>query len=382
MDFSLSEEQRLLRDSAQRYGAETFEFSAWRARAARAEPLDRQSWAKLADLGWLALNVPEEDGGLGATPVETMLICEAVGRYLMLEPFISSCVIAPALLANRTSPLCKELLAAIATGETLVSLADAEPDGRFDLNYVATRAEPIAGGGYKLTGLKSHAMDGAGVDWFIVPARTSGNPEDKSGISLFLVPAGAPGLVVEQSRAMDNRLNASLRLDGVTVEPGAVIGEIGGEYDRLSHAVDTGIVAQLAEAVGAMDAAYEMTLSYLRTRKQFGQAIGSFQSLQHRAVDMAIACEEARSIMYLATLSLARPEHERRRMVSAAKARVGQTSLYVGRQAVQLHGGIGFTEELAIGHYLKRLIMSDMRFGNADHHRSRVAELSRNADVG
>lgn len=376
MDFSLSEEQRLLRDSAQRYGAENFEFSAWRARAARAEPLDRQGWAKLADLGWLALNVPEDDGGLAATPVETMLICEAIGRNLMLEPFISSCVIAPALLANGGSPLCSELLAAIATGETLVSLADAEPDGRFDLGYVATKAEAIATGGYRLTGLKSHVMDGAGADWFIIPARTSGAPEDAAGISLFLVRSGAAGLVVEQSRAMDNRLNASLRLEGVVVEPGAVIGQIGAEYGRLTSAVDAGIVAQLAEAVGAMDAAYEMTLAYLKTRKQFGQPIGTFQSLQHRAVDMAIACEEARSIMYLATLSLSQPERERRRMISAAKTRVGQTSLFVGRQAVQLHGGIGFTEELAIGHYLKRLIMADVRFGNADHHRSRVAELS------
>ncbi len=378
MDFALSDEQRLLQDSALRYGADHYAFTAWRAQGARGDGFDRKSWARMADLGWLALNVPEADGGLGATPVETMVLGEAIGRFLMLEPFVSSCVIAPRLLAGLPSARRAQLMAAIAGGEAVVALADAEPDGRFELDHVATIAEPIEGG-YRLTGEKSHALDGGAADIFIVPARISGDTSDPNGISLFLVAANAPGLTVEPSRAMDNRVNARLRLDGVVAPADALIGEPGAGFALLADAVDHGVVARLAEALGAMDAVYEMTMAYLGTRKQFGQPIGAFQALQHRAVDMAIACEEARSMTYLATLALGQPGPERSRIIAAAKARVGQTSLFVGRQSVQLHGGVGFTEELAVGHYLKRLIMIDLAFGNADHHRSRLAKLNRAA---
>ena len=377
MDFNLTVEQQMLQDSARRYGAEHHVFTAWRGRIARGEAFERKSWANMAELGWLALNVPEDLGGLDATPVETMVICEALGRHLMLEPFVSSCVIAPQLLRD-AGPRATELLAAIGAGQAMVSVADAEPGGRFNLNHVATRAVATADG-FTLDGVKSHVLDGGVADGFIIPARTSGAVGDAEGISLFLASADTPGLVVEPSRAMDNRVNARLRLEGVTLGQDALLGEVGQGAVRLARAIDAGVVARLAEALGAMEAAYEMTLSYLRTRSQFGQPIGAFQALQHRIVDMAIACEEARSMTYLATLSLSGAEPARSRTIAAAKARVSQTSLFVGRQAIQLHGGVGFTEELAIGHYLKRLIMIDMAFGNADHHRSRLAELSRQA---
>jgi len=372
MNFELTDEQRLLQDSVQRFARDHYDFSAWRARTGRGEGFDRGLWKQMADLGWLSLTAPEEDGGLGGSPVDTMVIMEGVGRALMLEPFVASAVFAPTLLPRLAGPERTELIAAAMAGTAVVTLADAEPDGRFDLAAVSTRAERTAVG-FRLTGEKSHALDGAEADWFVVPARTSGEGAEEAGITLFLVARDAPGLAVHAVRAMDHRRNASLSLDGVEVSAGAVIGEVGQGFGLARHAVDLAIVARLAEAVGAMEAAYEQTLQHLKTRKQFGQAIGSFQALQHRAVDMAIACEEARSMTYLATIAVSSSDSARRQTIAAAKARVGQTSLYVARQAVQLHGGMGFSDELAIGHYLKRLVMIDLAFGNAAEHRRQFA---------
>ncbi|MDP3745735.1 MAG: acyl-CoA dehydrogenase family protein [Phenylobacterium sp.] len=372
MNFELTDEQRLLQDSVQRFARDHYDFSAWRARTGRGVGFDRGLWKQMADLGWLSLTAPEEDGGLGGSPVDTMVIMEGVGRALMLEPFVASTVFAPTLLPRLAGSERTELIAAAMAGTAVVTLADAEPDGRFDLAAVSTRAERTAAG-FRLTGEKSHALDGAEADWFVVPARTSGEGAEEAGITLFLVARDAPGLAVHAIRAMDHRRNASLSLDGVEVSAGAVIGEVGQGFGLARHAVDLAIVARLAEAVGAMEAAYEQTLQHLKTRKQFGQAIGSFQALQHRAVDMAIACEEARSMTYLATIAVSSSDPARRQTIAAAKARVGQTSLYVARQAVQLHGGMGFSDELAIGHYLKRLVMIDLAFGNAAEHRRQFA---------
>jgi alkylation response protein AidB-like acyl-CoA dehydrogenase len=372
MDFDLSEEQVLLSDSALRFGRDHYEFPVWRARVAAGRGFDRSNWARMAGLGWLALTIPEADSGLGGSAVDTMVLMEAFGRFLMLEPYVSTCVVAPVLLQHAQPSVRGRLMAGIADGSTIITLADAEPDARFDLQRVATRAEPHADG-FVLTGEKSHALDGGVADGFLVPARIGGGPDEPGGISLFFVPAQAEGLNVRPGRAMDHRINARLTLDRVRVGADGLIGEMGAALPLIRRAVDHAITARLAEALGAMDAVHEMTLQYLKTRRQFGQPLGAFQALQHRAVDMAIACEEARSMTYLATLSLDRPEAERGRIVSAAKARVGQTSLFVGRQAVQLHGGIGCSDELAVSHYLKRLTMIDMAFGNADHHRARFS---------
>jgi alkylation response protein AidB-like acyl-CoA dehydrogenase len=372
MDFDLSEEQQMLADSVARFGEEHYAFAAWRARALKEEGAGRERWRRMAELGWLALTVPEADGGVGGGPTDTIVLMEGIGRHLMLEPYVGSCVIAPALLAHADPERRAALMEAIVAGETVVALADAEPTGRFDSSFIQTRAER-QDEGYVLTGEKSHALDGGEADWFIVPARTSGDADDPGGVTLFLVPKGAPGLTVSASRAIDHRRNASLHLDAVKVSASDRIGAVGGGFPLMEHALNLAICARLAEAVGAMTAAYDRTLQYIRTRHQFGKPIGSFQVLQHRAVDMARACEEARSMAYLATLSLNAEPAERRRIIAAAKARVGQTSLFVGRQAVQLHGGIGFSDELDISHYLKRLIMIDMAFGNADHHKGAVA---------
>lgn len=374
MNFDLSDDQRLLQDSVARLVREHSDFASWRERVACGAGFDCALWSKMSELGWLSLTAPEDAGGYGGTPVDTMVIMEGVGRGLMLEPFVGSGVIAPAVLPRLDAMERGAILNSVMAGEAVVCLADAEPEGRFDLRAIATRAEHGAGG-FRLWGEKSHALDGAHGDWFIVPARTSGRSGDRAGITLFLIPKDAPGLTIEPFRAMDHRRNASLVLSGVPVPAARVLGGLDEGFDLLQWAVDLAIAARLAEAVGAMEAAYEQTLQYLKTRRQFGQPIGGFQALQHRIVDMGVACEEARSMMYLATLSFGAPAEERRRMVTAAKARVGQTGLFVGRQAVQLHGGIGFSDELAVGHYLKRLIMIDLSFGNAAEQRRQFAAL-------
>ncbi len=381
MDFELSDDQRLLQDSVERLVRDRADFAGWRARVAGGGGFDRGLWAAMADLGWLSLTVPEALGGYGGSPVDTLVIMQGLGRALMLEPYVGCGVIAPALLPRLAGDVRAPILEGVTSGTALLALADAEPDGRFDLAGVATRAERTADG-YRLTGEKSHVLDGAHADWFVVPARTGGADDAREGITLFLVPSDAAGLEVKAFRAMDHRHNAALSLGGVAVADTHVIGEVGHGYGLLEEAVALAIAARLAEAVGAMEAACEQTLQHLKTRRQFGQPIGGFQALQHRAVDMAIACEEARSMMYLATLALDGPGDERRRVIAAAKARVGQCGLYVGRQAVQLHGGVGFSDELPIGHYLKRLTMIDLSYGNAAEQRRRFSALEPSEGAG
>ena len=376
MNFEFTDEQRMLASSVHRFALEHNDFRHWLQRADKGHVFDRANWQRMAELGWLGLTVPEENGGIGGEPVDTMVFMQEVGRFLMLEPYVGTCVIAPAVLRHAQASLRDELMPAICEGRAIVSLADAEPGSRFSLTPLTTRAEKN-GTGFLLTGDKSHALDGAEADFFLIPARTNGRREDSDGISLFVIPANSPGLTVSPSRAIDHRHNASLRLEGVAVPGSALIGSVGQAGGLIESALDLGIAARLAESVGAMEAVQQRTLAHLRARRQFGQPIAAFQTLQHRATDMAIGCEEARSMTYLATLSLKRPVAERRRIVSAAKARVGQTSLFVGRQGVQLHGGIGFSDELDISHYLKRLIMIDMCFGNAAEHRNRLAAAER-----
>lgn len=373
MDFDLTDEQRQLQDSVARYIREEYSFEAWRKMVARPEGADPAHWQRMADLGWLALAVPEDLGGLGGTPFDTMVVMGQFGRGLVLEPFVSTCVLSPVLLAAASSQLRSVLLPEIIEGKARVALAAIEADGRFNLAHVATTAMPDGTGGYVLSGAKSHVFDGATADLYILPARTAGAVDDTDGITLFAVPANAAGLSRRSYRGPDHSRSCSLVLNDVAIDGAGVIGSIGQGHALLEKAVDHGLVARLAEAVGIMDALLEITVEYLRTREQFGVKIGTFQALQHRAVDMSIACEEARSLCYHATASLAEGTAARRRAVSAAKARIGQNATFVGHQAVQLHGGIGTTEELIVSHYLKRINMFETWFGNADHHRARFA---------
>ncbi|AOH83309.1 acyl-CoA dehydrogenase [Sphingomonas panacis] len=361
MNFEFSDEQRMLQDGADRLGGDLWPAADRLKLIGDFDAVAARTWAQMAELGWLMLPIAEGDGGLGGSAVDVMAVMEEIGRHLMPVPFVATSVLVPTLIGG--SEAAQHVLAAIGEGSAQAAAGLLEPDGGYDLAHVATTARG-SGETWSITGEKLHVEDGGGANWFVVSARTG------EGIRLFVVAADAPGLTVERFRAIDQHRHARLKLDGVA---GVLIAEAG--LPVIEAAVDRAICAHIAEAVGSMDAAMAATLDYLRTRKQFGVAIGSFQALQHRAVDMAVAIEEARSMMYRATLSLGRGPEERRRAVSAAKARVGQCGLYVGRQAVQLHGGVGFSDELIISHHLKRLMMIECAYGSSDHHLQRFAPV-------
>jgi alkylation response protein AidB-like acyl-CoA dehydrogenase len=372
MDFQLTSDQAMLADSVDRFGRDAWPMAERpRLLAAAGRDADGTRWHAMAELGWLALPLSEAQGGLGGSASDIMTVAEGLGRHLIPDPFVSVCVSAASLLGPDQS----DLLEAIAFGKTRAVLALGDPGSRFDYLRVSTSATK-RGSDYVLAGEKAFVPDGADADWFLVPARTSGEVDAIDGISLFLVSRHATNLKVSRIRSADNHRHARLRLDGVVASPDMVVGDIGGSGLRLGLAVTRAALAHCAEAVGAMDALQDITLDYIKTRQQFGRPIGSFQAIQHRMVDIAIACEEARSITYRATLEADAGVLDNGRMTSAAKTRVGQTALYVGRQAVQLHGGVGTSDELVVSHYLKRLMMIDLSYGNADHHRECFARLA------
>ncbi|HOA49222.1 MAG TPA: acyl-CoA dehydrogenase family protein [Novosphingobium sp.] len=363
MDFVYSDEQQMLRDAAIRYGGDTWSVTARTSNLGTNEQWPRQRWAEMAEMGWLMLAVPEARGGLGGSPADVMALAEGLGRNLVASPFVTNAVLVPALLAD-AGEAGDEVLAAIMAGTAQAAAGLIEPDAGYNAASVATVAT-LADGAYRLTGAKAHVEDGGDADWFVVSARTGGSAADREGISLFLVARDAPGLTVERFRSVDQHRHARLALTDV---PATLVAPLDQALPTIEAAVDRAICAHLAEAVGSMEAATDATLEYLRTRQQFGVPIGSFQVLQHRAVDMTVFCEEARSITYWATLSLDHPRLERRRAVSAAKVRVGQAGLHVTRDAVQLHGGIGVCEELLVSHHLRRQMMLEFTHGTSDMH--------------
>ena len=363
MDFRLTDDQQMLADSIDRFGREAWP-AADRPRliADAGHAADDMRWRTMAELGWLALPVSEALGGLGGSPADVMIVAQGLGRHLLPAPFVSVCVAAAPLLG----PAQQDVLDGVIAGATRVVLALGDAESRFDHTRISTTAAP-RGDGFALTGEKHFVPDGADADWFIVPARTG------DGVTLFLVAKDALGLEVSRIRSADNHRHARLRLDGVA---GIVLGALGEGAAPLDRAVQRAILAHCAEAVGAMEALRDITLDFIKTRQQFGQPIGNFQVLQHRMVDIATQCEEARAITDRATLEAADDVTDGGRMIAAAKARVGQCGLFVGRQAVQLHGGVGTSDELVVGHYLKRLMMIDLAYGNADYHRDRFAGLN------
>lgn len=369
MNFDYTEEQTALQDTLRRFFARDYGFEHRRAMTKSADGFDRAAWATFAEFGILALPFPEDFGGLDGTAVDTMLVMEMLGRGLALEPYLSSVVLCGSLIRDAGSAAQKEaLLPAIAGGELMLALAHFEAGGRYALDRVATRATP-AGGGWKLDGAKAVVLAAPSAGEFIVSAR------DADGLSLFLVDAQAPGLSLRSYPTQDGARAADLRLDDVQVGAEALIGPAGGALPLIERAVDYANAALCAEAVGIMAALNEVTLEYLKTRKQFGTPIGKFQALQHRMADMVIATEQARS---MATLAAVRADStdaaERSRSVAAAKAYVMQSARLVGQQAVQLHGGMGVTDELNVGHYFKRLTMIGLTFGDVDYHLGRFSD--------
>ena len=369
MDFNYTDEQNALRDTLARFIAKDYGFEQRRALAKSDEGFSRDHWKQFTELGLTALPFPEDFGGLNGNAVDTMLVMEAFGRGLVLEPYLTTVIVAGSLVREAGSDAQKkELLPAVAGGERLLALAHYEPNGRYRVSRVDTAAKP-KGEGWVLSGAKGVVIGGGAADTLLVTARSSHEPRDEDGISLFLVDRRAKGVSVRSYMTQDGGRAADIRFDDVELGPDALLGNLGAVLPDLERALDYGRAALCAEAVGIMTALNEATLEYLKTRKQFGQPIGRFQALQHRMVDMVIATEQARSMATLAAVKADAPNAaERRRAISAAKAYVGQQARFVGQQAVQLHGGMGVVDELNISHYFKRLTMINMTFGDTDHH--------------
>jgi len=375
MDFDLSEEQRLLRDSVERLLADHYTFEKRKAYLAEPDGFSRELWEQYAELGLLGLPFAEEHGGFGGGGIETMLVMQAFGRVLALEPYLSTVVLAgTALRLAGDDAQRSALLPQITEGKLVLAFAHGERQARYDLSDVLTTAKP-KGGGWVIDGAKSVVAHGDSADTLIVSARLSGDRDDTDRIGLFLVDAQANGVARRAYRLRDGMGAAEIALSGVEIGADAVLGEPGKAFPVIERVVEAGIAATAAEAVGAMEAMQAMTLEYLKTRQQFGRPIGDNQALQHRATEMFVALEQGRSLAMLAAMMVDEPDAtERQRNIATVKAGIGQAARFVSQNAVQLHGGIGMTEEYAVGHYFRRVMVIEHSFGDTAHHLSRLAQ--------
>ena len=378
MDFDFTEEQRLLQDSVDRLLADHYTFDKRKAYLAEPEGWSRTLWAQYAELGLLGLPFAEEHGGFGGGGIETMLVMQALGRVLALEPYLATVVLAgTALRLAGNAAQQAALLPQLAEGKLVLAFAHGERQARYDLSDVLTTAKP-KGSGWGIDGAKSVVAHGDSADRLIVSARISGDRGDMDGISLFLVDANANGVARHAYRLRDGTGAAEIALSGVEVGAGALLGEVGKAFPVIERVAEAGIAATSAEAVGAMETMQAMTLEYLKTRQQFGRPIGDNQALQHRATEMFVALEQGRSMAMLAAMMVDEADAaERQRNIAMAKVGVGQAARFVSQNAVQLHGGIGMTEEYAVGHYFRRVMVIEHTFGDTAHHLSRLAEQAR-----
>ena len=374
MDFDLSEEQRMLRESVERLIAERYDFEHRKQYMKEPAGFSKAMWSQYAELGLLGLPFAEKYGGSGGGPVETMIVMEAFGRGLTLEPYLATVVMGGGLVAMAGSEAQRaDILPRIADGSLLLGLAHSEPQARYDLADVACTARRDADG-WIIDGAKSFVLHGDSADKLVVSARIRGDRRDPEGIALFIVDAHADGVARRGYPTQDGLRAAEIRLSGVKVRSSDALGEPGKAEPLIQQIAQRTLAATAAEAVGAMAAAHETTIDYLKTRKQFGVTIGSFQALQHRAVDIFVALEQARSMALYATMMLDEPDPaERSRAIAAATVQIRRSGKFVGQQAVQLHGGIGMTLEYKIGHYFKRFTAMESMFGDTDHHLASLA---------
>lgn len=369
MDFDLTEEQSILKDSLDRLLADGYGFEQRKQAMATPEGWSTGMWQSYAEMGLMALPFAEEDGGIGGGPVETMIVMEALGRVLALEPYFPTVVLGGGFLRLGGSAAQKaEYIPGVIDGSRKLAFAQAERHSRYDLHHVETTARRD-GSGWVLSGAKGVVLHGDSADTLVVTARTAGGTRDEGGIGVFLVDANAAG-VSRQGYVMQDGLRAAeILLDGVKVGGDAVIGDPEGGLPLVRRVVDQGIAALSAEAVGVISAMHALTLDYIKVRKQFGTPIGAFQALQHKAVDIYVALEQARSITLFATMMANDDDAlERAKAMHAAKVEIGRGGRLAGENAIQLHGGVGMTMEYAVGHYFKRITMIDLTFGDHDYH--------------
>ncbi|MDK1025424.1 MAG: acyl-CoA dehydrogenase family protein [Gammaproteobacteria bacterium] len=376
MDFSFSEEQTLLQNSVQRFIQKDYQF-AQRQKTIRTDPgFSLAHWATFAELGWLALPFSEAVGGLGGTPIETMILMEEFGKGIVVEPYVPTIILAGGLIAlGGTQAHIEGVLAEMMTGTKQGALAFVEPQARFNLADVTTSATRD-GADFVISGFKGVVLNGPSADVLVVPARTSGDQRDEHGITLFLLNANAEGVEKRDYPTVDGLRASEVTLTGVRVAEADVLGDVDKGFALLDSVVDDAILAIGSEAVGGMEVLYKTTVEYCKTREQFGQPIGKFQVLQHRMVDMFMEYEQTKSLMYMAAMRMDEGAGvEARKAVSAFKVQVGKAGRFIGQNAVHLHGGMGMTDELNVGHYFKRLTMIDTMFGNTDYHLKKFGNL-------
>ncbi len=368
MDFTHSDDRQMLADTLGRYLAQKYDFETYKRIAASDVGFSRETWAALAELGIVGALFDEAAGGFGGTGFDIAVVFEALGRALVVEPFLGT-LMAGRLIGDRTA-----LIERVIAGTSILAFAHYEPQSRYDLTELATTAVRTDDG-WVLNGSKAVVPQLEAADQILVSACTDGGLGKQAGLSLFLVPADAAGVVVRGYPLIDGGRGGELLLDGVTLDPDALVGVESDAYEAIEATIAAGIVALCAEAVGVMEVLRDATLDYLRTRTQFGVPIGKFQALQHRMATVALEIEQARSAVINAAAALAGDRWHRERAVSAAKFTIGRVGTLTAEEAIQMHGGIGMTWELPLSHYAKRLTMIDHQLGDEDHHLERYVLL-------
>lgn len=374
MDFTLTPEQGMLQDMVKRHLADRYDFR--RRLVVEGPGHAPQLWRDWADLGILAATLPSDTGGSGGGAIETMVIMEALGSALVTEPFLETVVIGGNLLKKSGSPMAKKMLTDIGRGDAILAYAAHEPEARYALNDIGTTARR-EGDRWILTGRKSMVVGATVASHLIVVARTAGHRREEKGLSLFLVEQHTPGLTCHPYHLIDGRLAADLIFDDVALPAQSLLSDEGQAFPLIEQVMDEATAALCAEAVGGMRRMLQDTIDYTRQRRQFGQPLASFQALQHRMVDMYTAQEQAVSALYLATIRLDADPRTRALAVSGAKVTIGRSARMIGQNAIQLHGGMGMTDELAVGHFFRRATTIEGQFGNIDHHLARYVALSR-----
>lgn len=375
MNFELSEEQKMIQQSVERFVQENYDLSN-RIKISSEDPgYSKEYWSSMAELGWLGLAFDEEDGGFGGNQIDTLVLMEQFGKGLVLEPFLANIVLGGGAIKRGGSAALKEsIIPSLIDGSLQLTLAYAEEQSRFDLEDIATAAREDDGK-FVLNGKKSMVLNAESADKIIVVTRTNGSQVDKEGISLFLVNADSDGLERENFPTVDGLRASEISLNDVKVSPENLIGEKDKGFEILQAVANDAILALAAEAVGAMEVLYKDTVEYTQQREQFDHPLSDFQVLQHRMVDMFMEYEQCKSLLFRATMETVQDPQLSQRTVHALKHLIGKSGIFVGENAVQLHGGMGVTEELRVGHFFKRLLVIDSQFGNADFHLDKFTSL-------
>lgn len=374
MNFSFSEEQTLLRESISKFLQNSYDFETRRKIASSDEGFSRDYWQQYAELGWLSVPFTEEQGGFGGSAVDTMIMMEELGKALVLEPYLATVILAGKLLSADPNNAMQPHIDAIIAGEKLATFAYLERNTRSNITFIEAQLQP-SGDQFILNGVKDVVLQGASADLIVVLARSSGAPGDQEGLTLVLVDKNQDGVSHQGFKLMDGTPAAQLQFSQVVIPKNQLIGEPGTAFSIVSPVIQHGIIAIASEALGAMEVLYKATVEYTKTRKQFGVPISQFQALQHRMVDMFIEYEQTKSLLYRAVMSFDKNDSDTEKNIAALKVKIGEAGTYIAQESIQLHGGMGLTDELFIGYYLKKLLFLNQLFGTAEYHKSRFIEM-------